>query len=223
MDLSKVTGYFNPKDVKGICNIIGCGSVGSVVAELLVRNGITEFNLYDDDIVEPHNLGNQLFTAMDIGSHKTKALSERMLAINSECDITCHDRYEPCQRISGYVFLCVDNIETRKAICESIRYNMNVKAVFDFRTGMTNCETRAADWRDTNAVGNLIASMDFTHEEAMAETPTTACGQTVGLMSVVMLVSAIGVDNFITFIKCKQYKSCILMDAFANGGSVLPM
>lgn len=58
MDLSKVSGFFDPKQVKGVCNIIGAGSVGSVVAELLVRNGITAINLFDDDIIEPHNLGN---------------------------------------------------------------------------------------------------------------------------------------------------------------------
>ena len=50
-----------------------------------------------------------------------------------------------------------------------------------------------------------------------------ACGQSIGLMSVVMLVSAIGVDNFITYIKSGDYKKCILMDAFANGGSVISM
>nr|DAQ07276.1 MAG TPA: hypothetical protein [Caudoviricetes sp.] len=65
--------------------------------------------------------------------------------------------------------------------------------------------------------------MDFTHDEAREENPTTACGQSIGLMSVVMLVSAIGVDNFITYIKSGDYKRCILMDAFANGGSVISM
>lgn len=222
MDLSKVSGFFDPKQVKGVCNIIGAGSVGSVVAELLVRNGITAINLFDDDIIEPHNLGNQLYTAKDISRPKTEALSERLMSINSECEVETKGRYEN-QRLSGYVFLCVDNIETRKAICEKNSFNVNIKAVFDFRTGKTSCETRAAAWNDRKTVNMFISSMDFTHDEAREENPTTACGQSIGLMSVVMLVSAIGVDNFITYIKSGDYKRCILMDAFANGGSVISM
>jgi hypothetical protein len=44
MNLVKSQDYFNPLDVKQRCHIIGCGSVGSTIAELLTRLGIKRFH-----------------------------------------------------------------------------------------------------------------------------------------------------------------------------------
>ena len=49
MVLTKSIEYFDPVNVKGKCHIIGCGSVGSTVAALLARLGVTKFVLYDFD------------------------------------------------------------------------------------------------------------------------------------------------------------------------------
>ena len=61
MNLVKSQDYFNPLDVTKRCHIIGCGSVGSTVAELLIRLGLTKISLYDFDVVSAHNLANQMF------------------------------------------------------------------------------------------------------------------------------------------------------------------
>ena len=45
IDLSKSYEYFQPEKVDGRIHIIGCGSVGGTVAELLVRLGLTEISL----------------------------------------------------------------------------------------------------------------------------------------------------------------------------------
>ena len=41
MDLSKSYEFFRPESVDGRIHIIGCGSVGSSLAELMVRSGLT--------------------------------------------------------------------------------------------------------------------------------------------------------------------------------------
>ena len=51
MDLSKIEMVFDPASVKGRIHIIGCGSVGSTVAELLARYGLTKFTLWDLSLI----------------------------------------------------------------------------------------------------------------------------------------------------------------------------
>ena len=116
MNLAKSLDVFSPHDVKGRIHIIGCGSVGSTIAELLARYGLTNFTLYDFDKVEKKNIVNQMFFDPQVGQPKVEALRDILCAINPEAknDI----RLEPTgwngQPLSGYVFLAVDNIEIRQ-------------------------------------------------------------------------------------------------------------
>ena len=59
MNLLKSKDYFSPNKVNGKVHIIGCGSVGSTIAELIARTGIKDICLYDFDTVSPHNIANQ--------------------------------------------------------------------------------------------------------------------------------------------------------------------
>ena len=47
IDLSKSYEYFQPEKVDCRIHIVGCGSVGATVAELLVRLGLTNIALWD--------------------------------------------------------------------------------------------------------------------------------------------------------------------------------
>ena len=67
MDLSKSYEFFQPEKDKARIHIVGCGSVGSTVAENLARCGVTKITLYDFDKVEPHNIANQMFDQNDVG------------------------------------------------------------------------------------------------------------------------------------------------------------
>ena len=61
LNLSKSYDFLKPEEVKERIHILGCGSVGSTIAELFVRFGLTKLTLYDFDKVEPKNLANQLY------------------------------------------------------------------------------------------------------------------------------------------------------------------
>ena len=74
MDLSKSYEYFQPEKVEARINIVGCGSVGATLAENLVRLGITNLALWDMDVVNPHNLANQIFRQQDIGRFRCPSL-----------------------------------------------------------------------------------------------------------------------------------------------------
>lgn len=58
--------------------MVGAGGIGSVVATGLVRKGIGELTLLDDDRVETANLTRQLFGRHDVGVFKTIALGRRL-------------------------------------------------------------------------------------------------------------------------------------------------
>lgn len=62
--------------------ILGCGSVGSLIALELCRSGVGRFVLIDNDIVEYHNLCRHQCNIYDVGKYKVLALKERLLAIN---------------------------------------------------------------------------------------------------------------------------------------------
>lgn len=216
MDLVKSYEYFQPESANGRIHIVGCGSVGSTVAENLARCGLTKFTLWDFDKVESKNIVNQMFRASHVGSNKAEVLKQMIIEINpdAERDIEVKTDGWNGKMMSGYIFLCVDNIDIRRKIVEQHMDNPYVIAVFDFRTGLEDAQHYAADWSDRSHKKDLLATMQFGHEEAQKSEQVSACGTTLGLCPTVRLISAYGVANFVNFVKGKPIKKLILVNGF---------
>lgn len=214
MDLSKSYEFFQPEMCNERIHIIGCGSVGFTVAELLARFGLTKFSIYDFDVVEPHNLANQMFLQKDIGKTKVEAVKEHLLEINSdiEAELKVYDEGWNGQKLSGYIFLCVDNIDLRRRIATENKFNTTIKAMFDFRTRLIDAQHYAADWSNMEQKKAFLGSMNFSHEEANEETPMSACHVTLSVATTVRLICGYGVVNFINFVKDKKIKQMILVN-----------
>lgn len=102
--------------------LVGCGALGTVVANLLVRAGIGRTRIVDRDFVEPSNLQRQtLFEESDAREAlpKATAAQRRLQAINSGvqveaivADITSRNAME---LLSGFPLILdgTDNFETR--------------------------------------------------------------------------------------------------------------
>ena len=215
MDLSKSREFFDPSKVEGKLHIIGCGSVGSTLAENLARCGCDNFVLYDFDVVEQHNLVNQMFRVQDIGKNKAECLTEILKEINPEVKVKVVTEGWNGKLLSGYIFLAVDNIELRRQFVEQHLQSPVVKAVFDFRTTLTLAQHYAADWHNDAQRKNLLDSMQFSHEEAAEESPVSACGITLGVAPTVRTICAAGVCNFINFCNKKTLKKFIQIETFA--------
>lgn len=217
MNTNKFHDFFQPEDINERVHIIGCGAIGSLVADTLARMGLTKITLYDFDTVEAHNIANQIYTENDINRQKVDALADRMLAINP--DMVADLKKQPTgyqnQRLSGYVFLCVDNIDLRRSIVEKYQHDPFIKAMFDFRMRLTDAQHFAADWADPRAVQSLLNSMQFTHEEAKQETPVSACNLTLSVIPTVWMIVSCGISNFMNFVKTQSYHKIIYVDAFA--------
>lgn len=94
---------FNQFQSSHIC-IVGIGGVGSWVAESMARHGIGKITLIDMDHVTESNINRQIH-ALDstIGASKVKAMQERILDINPDCDVICIDEFLTEENISIYI------------------------------------------------------------------------------------------------------------------------
>ena len=215
MDINKFYEFFQPGKHKERIHIIGCGAVGSTIAELLVRMGLTKFTLYDEDIVEAHNIANQMFRDTDILKPKVDALEDIMKEINPDVEIKKCGFYKD-QILNGYVFMAVDKVSVRREIVENNMGNASIKAVFDARIRLTDAQAYAARWDNQTEKINLLKSLNFTDEEADAETPVSACNMTLSVAPTVRLICNYVVSNFINMLNDDEnnFKRMILIDAF---------
>ena len=97
--------------------IVGAGGIGSWTALFLARVGYTNITVYDDDIVEAHNIGGQLFSTDAIGQSKVEALNS---IVKQLADIHINPmqiRFEKQYNLSDNIIIsAVDNMTTRKIL-----------------------------------------------------------------------------------------------------------
>ena len=101
-----------------IC-VIGIGGVGSWVAESLVRSGIGEITLIDNDDISLSNVNRQIHTLTStLGRQKVSVMAERLLQINPQLKINQIDDYitvktyeEYLSRGYDYVVDAIDSIK----------------------------------------------------------------------------------------------------------------
>ncbi len=105
--------------------VFGIGGVGGYVVEALVRSGVGNFALFDDDKVCLTNINRQIIaTRKTIGRKKVEVMSERILEINPKAKVETYatfylpenaDQYD----LSKYDYI-VDAIDTVSAKLELI-------------------------------------------------------------------------------------------------------
>ena len=106
--------------------VIGLGGVGGILTETLVRNGIKDITIIDNDIVDITNKNRQII-AMDstVGKNKADVMKERLLDINKDCKITVIKEFIDGSNIDllfdnpvDYVVDACDTVNTKILIIE---------------------------------------------------------------------------------------------------------
>ena len=144
--------FFNP-DIAGetVLNIIGVGATGSFIGEIAARMGFTKFRVFDADIVEDHNLPNQIYEFQDIGKKKVDAFKRKLQAFNPAIEVETHDYFfvteDHKELIDGPLVLTVDTMSARKDIYDAFKFNWRVKKVFETKLGF--------DYGELNIINNL--------------------------------------------------------------------
>ncbi|MFC1791972.1 ThiF family adenylyltransferase [Planctomycetota bacterium] len=107
--------------------IIGVGAVGRQVALQLAAIGIPWLQFVDHDTVEISNLASQGYLESDMGKLKVNATLELCRRINAACEIhVIPERFRRSMEIGNVVFCCVDKIDVRRLIWESVKDRVNL-------------------------------------------------------------------------------------------------
>jgi hypothetical protein len=77
-DRMQARGRLNPALCDTKIALIGCGALGSIVAELLVREGVSDIILVDNKTLNAHNLVRHTLYGNDLGKNKVDALADRL-------------------------------------------------------------------------------------------------------------------------------------------------
>jgi len=102
--------------------LIGCGGLGTVLADTLVRAGVGHLRICDRDFIERDNLQRQiLFDEADVAANlpKAQAAAEKLARINSEVSVepivvdVTHANIERLARNADLLLDGTDNFETR--------------------------------------------------------------------------------------------------------------
>ncbi len=100
--------------------VFGIGGVGSFAVEGLVRAGIGNFILIDDDKVDLTNLNRQIIaTIKTIGMHKVEVAKQRILEINPNANVEIYkERFMPntkgiLDNTVNYIVDCVDTVTAK--------------------------------------------------------------------------------------------------------------
>jgi molybdopterin/thiamine biosynthesis adenylyltransferase len=118
--------------------IIGVGGIGSPTALVLSKMGVKNITVYDDDVVEDHNLPNQMYRISDLGKSKVDGTKDICNDFAGSEIITCNEKFEE-QPISGIVISGVDSMKSRDLIWKRLRYNPAVPIYIDARMGAEVC------------------------------------------------------------------------------------
>jgi sulfur carrier protein ThiS adenylyltransferase len=102
--------------------VIGVGAIGRQVALQLTAMGIPWLQLIDHDTVEWSNLASQGYLEGDMGQLKVNATMEMCRRINTTAQIQAVlERFRRSMEIGNIVFCCVDRIDVRRLIWESVK------------------------------------------------------------------------------------------------------
>jgi len=135
MDLSRQTDLVDAEALETPITIVGCGGIGSFVVLALAKMGCIHLTVYDDDLVEDHNIPNQLYRLGDVGQLKVERLADIIKSFTGT-GIDARPERVQGQRLQGIVVSGVDSMEGRRRIWDrSIRFKAGVAAYIDARMG----------------------------------------------------------------------------------------
>lgn len=139
--------------------IVGLGGVGSYAVEALVRSGISNFIIVDNDVINLSNLNRQLMTYhSNIGKHKTDEVEKRILSINPTCRVKKITKFIDNDNINELfeekIDYVIDACDTLSVKLDLIRIckKENIKLISSMGTGnkIDPSKLKITDIKNTN-------------------------------------------------------------------------
>lgn len=212
LDVRRHMELFDPYTFDKKVTVIGAGSTGSWLVLMLAKLGIQNITVYDFDIVEEHNIPNQLYGLEDIGRPKVEGLFDMVLRQTGTKITAINQRFES-QRLSGYVFCMVDTMAGRDKIW---KYSAKLKSAITLYT-----EPRMG--LDTARVYN-VEPMNLTHHKRYEdcfysddEAEVSACGTSMSVITTALTTASWCVRQLIEHNAGREISNEILIDVMYNG------
>lgn len=201
IDSTRHRSVFDPAKWGGKrVDVIGLGATGSKIALSLAKLGVTNLHLWDHDVVEEHNLANQVYGLREVGAPKAQAILDRINEDVNESDVTVlgstHGEWAPGSSLGGVVFCMVDSMAVRRQIFEAARSNPFVQLVIDSRMGADMGHVLTYKPANRASVERYEASL-FSDDDAITE--VSACGTAITVGPTGDIISGMAVWQFIRF------------------------
>lgn len=117
--------------------IVGAGGIGSPTALALAKLGIPKLTLIDYDLIEPHNIPNQMYPLATAGTPKVEVLAsvaeDFSLVDATPVDARLEDVAPAAYR--GVVIAALDSMEARTQLWEKVKLKPQVELLLDARLG----------------------------------------------------------------------------------------
>lgn len=138
--------------------VLGVGGVGSFVIEALVRSGVGNIAIVDNDTIDITNINRQIHANLNtVGKSKVEVMKERILSINPNCNVKTHQVFinegnisEIVDKDTDYV---VDAIDTASSKILSIvlcdKNNINIISSMGTANKLYPSKLKIADIYDT--------------------------------------------------------------------------
>lgn len=167
-------------------SVIGAGCICSNLVPFLLRLGLRDVTVYDPDIVEEHNLNNQIYRPKDIGRKKVVALAE-IISETFGFRITPVDQRVTKQEFDGVVICGVDSMKSRRLIWEqSIKFQPQITLYFEARIGGPTVKVYCIIPTDLEMISCYEENL---HDDQSAVRPECARGEIPTIATVVAIIT----------------------------------
>lgn len=122
--------------------IFGVGGVGGYALEALVRSGVGEIDIIDNDTISITNLNRQIIATVDtIGKDKVQVAKDRAKSINPDVIINCHNTFylpETSEEFNfekyDYIIDAIDTVSGKISLVEKAN-RQNTKIISSMGAG----------------------------------------------------------------------------------------
>ena len=175
--------------------IAGAGGLGSNAALMLVRSGVENLLLLDDDVVEASNLNRQQYWPRHVGLPKVQALTELLLELNPDLTIDARQLRLTADTIPDILPLCpiwVEALDDAADKCLFVEKALLAGLRVASASGMGGWGGPAMGKRP---LGNLILVGDFTTDILQAPPLAPRVTQAAALLADAVLEMLLGASK----------------------------
>lgn len=206
MDFSRQMELYDTNDRKDNVEIIGVGATGSWVALMLSKLGVKSIGLFDMDIVETHNIPNQVYGIDDGGMFKVKACEQYLEDLGSRVSNIYTNVTEITKDNIGIfdlgetIFCLVDSMKARKELFEAMLETDRSKLWIETRMGLTGYRIYMIHLDNENEVNKYRETL-YSDDEA----EVSACGASKSIVTTAMQCASHAVGLWLAEINGAEY------------------